>query len=293
MDYYMEWLNKMGPGILTALISVLFGYWLHKIKAHDEIRQRHFEEIKQKVLNPILKLINNYYIPVLQLEINPLYVKSMEIDQEMPVLKPSVSGWQYEIAISEPSIFEEDKGLIYKMYRIPSPPYFDRHLFTDLKANHCPELVGQIEKIQQDFDEYTNEFLNYANELKSEISSKSELPGLQDSVPPQDKWINANKLTIFILERQLGINRYAHIRIDSERDYFRLVIESTTLAQGTKTEMEHCVNLIENLVGQSNKSQEHITMANALLEKVVQLKADLERLNLTHKLSGKCIYCKI
>jgi hypothetical protein len=283
---YIEWLIKIGPSVIGFLGGFLSGflssYKLLRIKVRGEIRQKHFNEIKQKVLEPVLKRIAQHHIPVLQHNNGSLYIKNVPIYGEESVLKPLISGYREEIAVKDPV-----------MYMSSSIPHTDQHLLSDVKDHHYSELVDRFENIQEDFNKYNNSCRVYAEWLKNEIKEKSGLPERARN-SAQEKWINANELAIFILDRQLGINQHHHVsKSPGERSYFVLLIASTTLAQGTETEMSSASALIDSLVKQTSKSQELISTAKELIEKVVKLRDELEKLTLTHKLPGTCSYCKI
>ena len=245
-------------------------------------------------MKPVLKLINQHFIPVLQHEKGTLCIKTVPIYEKESVLKPSVSGYQYQIAIREPSIFEENTTLIHKMYQIPRSSYIDQHLFSDMEDHHYPKIVDSFKKIQEDFDKYNDSCRLCAEELKKQMLSGVCLPERVPSDHSQEKWINANEFAIFILERHLGVNKPHHVRSGpGEKGYFVLTIEMTTLAQGTEVEMQSTAAIIDNLAREANQSQELLAMASTQLEKVIKLRDELERLIRSYKLSGSCNYCKI
>lgn len=294
---YIEWLIKMSPSVIVFLGGFLSGflssYMLLRIKVRGEIRQKHFGDIKLRVLKPLNELISQCHIPILEHNKGNLFVDSIPIIENISALKPPVSGFQYQIAIREPARHEENQSLLDKMHQIPIPSNIDRHLLNDVGTCHYPDLVESFKVIQVEFEKYNERCRLYAEELKEEIILKTGLPERRNDDYSQEKWINANKFAIFVFERQIGISPYYVKNSPGRGGYFELTLDQTTLAQGTEIEMSSAAALIDSLVKQTSKNQELITMAKELGERVAGLREKLEKLVLTHKLYGTCSYCKI
>jgi hypothetical protein len=219
--------------------STLVGAWVSsKIHVYHDHREKHHDELKQKVLEPIRRSLEDSYRPFLNsgtlgadvIPIDGWFNPFAPVTRD-PIV-PSVS-----LAISDPAL---DATL-----------NIERALLQDSKANHYAKLVAGWEQLRDSITGHINRRAQWVQEMGRHIQESS--PDLVAFAPNRDQdYVMHLKLAAFVHGRFFETDRLnlmiSNLEINrSEITTASLILGSITVAKGTLQQVEHLIEVVENL----------------------------------------------
>jgi hypothetical protein len=264
---------------------------LSAIKSHfiskEDINQKHLDDIKKEVLEPMLRILDETYIPVLEgkntiikYTAKNVWGKGVDVRQHSGELK-------FDLEIISPESENRTN------WNIP-PPKINQNLYRDIKENHYIEFINNIEKLQSGFIAFGNKWLSYAVEIQNIIEKEITLP-LFDGDNAKESFVNSKALAGFIIEKINGINP-SPVGISEGRNSISL--PGWTFSEGSyptgltgkPEEVKKCIDLVNRLIADDKKYAELHPEQEKLLKSANFLRSELDQIIKTYKLRGKCKY---
>lgn len=280
-NYGLQMTNWLESRILLLLGNHFKVFFQRGRKYHDE----HLQEIKEKVIAPLQEKVSGYIVPVLKHERSNLYSDFEQVYSEVTsISKPSwVLGNRREIKVSSERFFN------------PHGYKYNAVLYKDILEFHRLKEIKRFTEFENRFYEFGGCCLNYANQIKTVLLEKSELPeGYGNN--SEKRWIDANDLSLFIFEKQFGMNptNYLNDRMSTNgfRELYRENINHIYVQlEGHEFEKIQSIKDLCNKLLSDNPEIERLRLnANDLLKNALTLVEDFERFQRSFKLSGRCSY---
>ena len=272
------------PYAATAAASFVGGYlgryFLEGRSRSYEVRQAHFQAIKEKLFDGLIDQLDTYYIPILEQKAVGIEVDWKPIREARPIAERPVSDYKLSFKVKEAHAVEDDD-----------------HLYEDAKANHFPEIMKRWEGFQGAVRQYCEACLTYAEELRRGIVERAELPVCEHGHDyDREKWLDAYGLAIVILRRQLS-DESAHLdkfKGGSNSDLVVLRDWNRHYTRGTsEEEVNQYLAIIDDLRLDDGQSRALCSDADELKTEAIKLKKELNGLKLLSKLPGDCPYCEV
>jgi hypothetical protein len=273
-------LPYVATGAITFVGGYLGRYLQERIHRSYEVRQAHFQAIKEKVFDRLIKQLDTYYIPIFEQKAVGIEVERKPIREDRSIAERPVSDYKLASKVKEAPALENDD-----------------HLYEDAEVNHFPELTKRWEGFKAAVRKYCEDCLTYAEELRRGIVERVKLPVCQYGHDYNgEKWLDAYGLAVLILRRQLG-DESAHVnkfKDGSSSDLVLLRDWSRDYTRGTSEgEVNQCLTIIDDLRVHDSRSRALCSAADGLKTEATSLKKGLNGLKLLSKLPGDCPYCEV
>jgi len=269
--------------VLSWVIDAIPSFIKSRICSKEELKQKHLTDIKKEVFEPMLKILDNTYIPALEdkntiIEYTPKYVLSRGVNATQP------SG-KLEHELKVVSIDPESRA-IYKI-----PPKINQNLYMDIKENHYKEFINDYEKFLTEFDSYGKKWLSYAIEIQKTIENGLDIP-LFEGDKAKESFVDSIALANYIIEKMMGINP-SPLTIEASWNSITVNLMSNCspmALKGTHEDVQRCIDLVNGLIANDKKYEKLHPEQENLLESVISLRSELDKIIKTYKLPGKCNY---
>jgi len=272
---------------IATMIGVFLGPFLAiKYKERQDRKAQHLKEIQDKVLTPIVEMLNRYYIPA----VNGRLVKiddKVKQRQDRLISKEEFEKvnkeLEFELRIDEPY-----QGALSRF--IP-----DDKFYSCTREQHFPEFMKRYEEFKQRFDEYNKNCLDAARKIREKIKNQVNLPSFKGTSGGTIPYICENPLAIFVLKKRVEKNNKNFLQIVQGKDVAILKIMGTIkgrddVAQGSLEQIKECKEKIENIARKKDHAEDLIRQAEALVSDAEALRDAVEELLRQKKLPGRCKY---
>ncbi len=250
-------LLKVIVGASLGLVAAKIGMrWQH----HWEAKREHHKEIKKAILFPIAKHINDNIIPVL--------------------------GRKRRFITR---IGNDDLDITADLL----PEGLDKLLYDDLK-NHYPKVCDRLEKLKQDFADYSKKVLEFVEHLQGRI--RKEI--IDDMGIPESNFAahENKKFNCFIdpIATSIYASDIENISLSLNPENYLVLSNGSYIAFGTKEQMEKCQTKIEQIKESERPERAKLGLMNTLLLKGIDsLLSELQKLNKKQKLQGDCEFIEV
>lgn len=282
------WLEKYGYTLLAALLSGLTSAWLvTRFQERRRVRREHLDEIKGKILRPLQREIEEFYLPLLQSKLGPIVVEHVLLPVEGSLIQAS-TPWEWRLA-QRRKAGDQWLSLPFEGQRASQA---NSELFTDTKRRHYRRFIRRLEAFKAEVDDYTQGWMPYADHLARVIADRVGLPVVTwRSANTSGPWVDVNRLAVFVLERQLGGTPHSPNIIPEPPS---LQIASYTMARAQTTEqIQHIIGVLEDLYRDRAGTEEPRRRAERLEQHATDLLSEISRLLLSSKLKGRCRFTKV
>jgi type II secretory pathway pseudopilin PulG len=179
LDLTTDSIVQIFSGIVIAIVSIAAAFiaarYTEKYRDQNENSAEHFRQIKSKVLIPMLKLTDQYYLPILQYKKANLVWERRDNKRFAAGLSEEPYDYEVIAAISPPTIApitivppygtQEDQG-----------DKIEKSIFDDCSQNHFDTLFNLWTNSTSKVDEYNKECLKLADSITDSIAKRLELP---------------------------------------------------------------------------------------------------------------------
>ncbi len=273
--------------IIERIADLLPSAIKSRLISKEDRTQKHLSDIKQEVLEPMLRIFDDIYIPVLEsknpiIEYSPRYVQGKEID-----VRQYSGKHEHELKVVSP-----ERWTIYK-----NLPKINQNLYLDIKENHYKDFISSYEKFGIDFDGYGNKWLSYAIEIQKTIENELGMP-LFDGDITKASFVEPGALASYLIERVMVLNS-PPVNI-SKTTFNSITFDTITVnlrsngspmaLKGTHEDVQMCVDLVNRLIANEKKYERLYPKQENLLKNAILLRSELDKIIKTYKLLGKCNY---
>lgn len=273
-------LPYVATGVITFVGGYLGRYLQERIHRSYEVRQAHFQAIKEKVFDRLIKQLDTYYIPIFEQKAVGIEVERKPIREAQSIAERPVSDHKLSFKVKEAPALENDD-----------------HLYEDAKVNHFPKHMERWEGFQGAVRQYCEASLARAEELRSGIIERVELPVCEYGHDYNcEKWLDPYGLAVVVLRRQLG-DESAHLekfKDGSNSNFVVLRDWNRDYTRGTsEKEVNRCLEIIDDLRLNDSQFKALCSDADELKREAINLRKELNGLKLLSKLPGDCPYCEV
>ncbi len=268
--------------IFINILAMLGGYFVgikkERWKITQESRQKHLKEIQEQVFLPILEILKNHWLPVLERKRVNLQIKSETKYEQNTVTPNPVLSEYYFLNYEEPTYVKPINQYLYK-------DAMDRHYPTILEKYGAFKLIAE---------EYVKDCLSYAKEIKEQISSKIDLSEYNRLYRRSSEWIKSCHLAKFIVRKQIVPNdgdlslKFEEI---SDVPLLKSIRDESFEEYGLCKNPEKIREELDEILKKRDKANELICIADKLKIDCLSIRDEIEKLCLTKELIGDCNFC--
>jgi hypothetical protein len=269
--------------VLGWVIDAISSFIKSRICSKEELKRQHLADIKKEVLEPMLKIVDDIYIPVLEsqktiIEYAPRYVQSKAID-----VRQYSGNYEPELKIVSP---DSERKTIYN-----PPPKINQNLYLDIKDNHYKDFISRYEKFIIDFNGYGTKWFSYALELQKIMENELGMP-LFEGDTTKELFVEPKALASYIIEKIMRINISPINISETPWNYITVNISngSPMALKGTRGDVQRCIVLVNMLISNDKKYAELYPEQEPLLKTAISIRSELDKIIKTYKLTGKCNY---
>ena len=179
------------------VIGRIFSGIKSRLISKEQRKEKHLEDIKKEVLEPMLQILDNTYIAALKGD-EAIIVSTSKQEFEKTTDPTKYEGKTEEgIDIISPyseSIWDFDN----------SAPQINENLYTDIKENHYNEFVANYEAFLNEFAKYSEKWLSYSHEIEKIFLNELDLPLYNGDIGKP--FFNPKKLAVYTIGRIRGNN---------------------------------------------------------------------------------------
>jgi hypothetical protein len=251
----------------------------------QEIKQKHLNQIKEQVFQPILNVFNNRWLILLERRSIDLRIVKEEKKAAQDTVTPTLVSIEYSLANwDEPADLKSINPYLYK----------------DASENHYKEIIKEYECFMEKAREYVGDCLSYAKEIKNQIMKKINLPEFNQMAVKnkyQEEWLDSNHLALFIVRKQV-VTKDKDLSLSSKDIVFQpSILKSITDSEGNECAVcakpLKIIETLNDILKKQDEAARLISVANRLKDECVNLKERIEELRPSSKLSGDCDYIKL
>ncbi len=254
--------------ILGWVIDAIPSFIKSRICSKEELKQKHLADIKKEVLEPVLRILDEIYIPVLEskkpiIEYTSHYVQWKGID-----VRQYSGKHEHELKVVS-----------------PDSERWNQNLYSDTKENHYKDFLSSYEKFRIDFESYGNKWLSYAVEIQKTIKDEVGMP-LFEGDNTKESFVEPKALASYIIGKIMRAN-------PSPIDISETIIGVTGFPwalKGTRDDIQRCIELVNRQIADDKKYERLYPEQEILLKNAILLKSELDKIVKTYKLHGKCGY---
>ncbi len=272
--------------ILGWVIDAIPSFIKSRICSKEELKQKHLADIKKEVFEPMLRILDETYVPVLEGKKTTIEYTAKNVWGKGVDVKQHSGELRFDLEITSPE--SENR----RNWNIP-PPKINQNLYQDIKENHYNEFINNIEKFHSEFIAFGNKWLSYAVEIQKIIEGEITLP-LFDGDTTKESFVNSKALAGYIIEKINGISPLP-ITISEHRN--SILLQGWTFSDGNPVglngkpeDVKRCIDLVNRLIADDKKYVELHPDQENLLTRVKSLRRELDQIIKTYKLPGKCEY---
>lgn len=255
--------------MIDKIIDKILSFFISHICSKEKLKQKHLEDIKREVLQPLLNNLNAIYIPILEKE-KEIVIDGYSYNKEQI---------QFKLVSTLESVKIESIGLIVK----PNYQKINENLYSDMKEKHFRELVKEWEDFESQIKQYSDNWVSYAENIFSKINGELRLPIISNFDMTGD-FIYTYRLAAYVTNIIYGFDQRNPIR-SSEKG---LSFVNMDVLRGSKEKQHKCLELIDRLEKDDSFPKELNSVHKELLGKAYHLQRELDRTIKTYKLSGNC-----
>jgi len=266
--------------ILDAIVSFIRGYISNYFGERTRAKREHFEDIKNKVLEPIYKhleyMLNTF-----------CFVREELVIEDIDLFANNNINHMKEYSIRQNASYRP----------VPSGENLsiDYSLYDDLK-NHFPDLTKTYEELEQKIRKHGPKFFQSFKEtyelIRNEITAEFDKSGFRFSYAPEEcsslltYSINAALFKIEGKDESYWPNAYKFLK--GKSDY--LVEFSNMLGTSITTPLEIVTKVSNDLKG-NNSVKEYLETKKTILSSISDAKEKTQRwINYKGELPGNCKY---
>ncbi len=254
--------------IFGMIIDLIPSFIKSRLCSKEERKQKHLEDIKKEVLQPILNNLNTIYIPILE--------KQKEI-----IMSDHSYGKDQKVHFRIIPWYNSEK-MLYSLHPRLTYQKTNETLYNDIKKNHFRELIKNFEDFDSQLKDYTNNWISYSEQIFSIINDKIKVPLIENFNMNSD-FINTYELAGYVINDIYGIQLDPIRSSGSE-----LSIVNNPVLKGTPEKIQKCLELIIELKKDDSVSKKLNPIHKELLGKAYTLQSETDKIIKTYKLSGNC-----
>lgn len=270
--------------IIERIADLLPSALKSRLISKEERTHKHFSDIKKEVLEPMLGVLDDIYIPVLEsknpiIEYSPHYVKGKVVDVRQ------YSGKLLHVL----KVVSPDSKRIPNHTNTFSK--INQNLYLDIKVNHYKDFISKYEKFRVDFDGYGKKWLSYAFEIQ-EIILKEMSVSIYEGDMNKESFIEPEALASYIIEKIMELNISPITISETPWNYITVNISngSPMALKGTREDVQRCIDLVNRLIADDKKYEKLHPEQENLLKSAISIRSELDKIIKTYKLPGKCNY---
>jgi len=274
--------------ILQIFINILAIIGTHFVtkkrerwKFTQEIKQRHLKEVKEQVFLPVIEILKNHWLPILERKRVNLQIETEKIYGENTVT-PNLTAIEFILrTYGEPSYLNPVNLYLYK----------------DVTENHYTQILNKYEDFKIDASKYVDKCLSYAKEIRDQILENTNLPEY-NPIPSrkiyEEEWIKSSHLAVFIIRKQIVPNdENLTLNKESPLSSSLIVIKDDSYNECALCKIpEKIFAKLDELLNKKDKAYELISLADNLKNDCLSLIKEMEELSFLNELRGSCKYVK-
>lgn len=279
----IEWLFRL-LAFIGGVISTVIGSWVSsKIHVYHDHRNTHHEELKARVLRPLLKTTTQH-IPLVEHK-DPVVTEGWGLLRFAKEARTTESGVEYGTILKTSNPWSETLQSV------------DHALLEDAREAHIKELMADVSQLAQDWEAHVDRCVSWVNSMALDILKASGMNSYNKH-PLAPPFVLELRLAIFVYMRLFRLPTEA-LRKEANGQYWTLegapgapnVIGSSTLAP-------------EELVDALLQTMDKVTEANRavavrlreesseITQRTVNLRDRLEFAIASKKLHKRCDFVK-
>jgi hypothetical protein len=260
-----------------------------------ERRKEYRNQLREFVIKPINQRLNEYHLPVLRHERAIVGIIHTVVPKEHVRLGEVADTPAQFLAVIRPEDqqYAPTDADYYRAMTLSGTPVPEGHQPTEVSAEFGkPEFLWQDARKQfprffKLSDEFSTAFGDYGQvclrqitQMSREILKTTGLPEITPTFPPPP-FVNAHMLARYAFLRVVGFPtaRNIEVKVEDKGAHWALVSQhSTTVAEGSKEEMEKCLRTAEALVETAPWKDEIERTRTRLLGEANRLLQEVQRL---------------
>ena len=158
--------------VFAAMLGIAGGIIVERWRARDERRRWHTDDIRANVLDPLLKRVESYCIPIAQGSLSPIEI------ERTPETKPT-GVYEAPYEAEERFVTLKSKGFeIFGGFKLRDESYglLNRVLYDDAKHTHLKKLMKQYEDAEAELLEFQTKLAKEAEWDIQQLSKTLALP---------------------------------------------------------------------------------------------------------------------
>jgi len=279
----LEWVVKLGiPGILVALLSVFLG---PRLSARREARREHLKALKERVLGPIQKELEDFYLPLLRGALAPVMSQHVTIPLAGSITEAALT-WEWNLAPR--SRYGEHPVPYFTTAKPVQTP--DPILYEDAKGHHYKKFIRRLETFKTEVTAYTGEWLPCAGSIRDTIAAKTQLPEARGEIISAGPWVDSKGLAVFVLERLIGVHQeQLSLRSETGLSSLEALSRGVIFARAQDKELlQNLIRLLDDLCRDRHKAEALRQLGEPLRAQAALLRDEATKLNLSPRLPGRC-----
>lgn len=257
--------------VIGAVLGLLGALWVQEKSRVAQERVKHLDELKGRVLQPMLTHLTDQVIPISEHRLGNVGICQARVFQPVgSVMDSSVASREVFCYEAVSVNVASDRQHTVEDSQLPS--FFDDPLYRHARQ-HFSALFQAWDSLMREFSDYNAACVGYAEGLRSEFARAIPLPEYEDI--QQRHWMKTFKLALFTFYRQLGIWTFPPFR-RPDRDLETLEYAGGTLMTGTADEIQQCIGVLDKLVGHRDQVDHLLAQATPIRDRALQVKAMIE-----------------
>jgi hypothetical protein len=272
--------------IIIAIISLIAAFiaarYTEKYRDQTENRAEHYRQIKVNVLNPMLELTDQHYLPILEFKKANLKVDRKDTKKFAVGLNEEPTTYEVVASIVSESTSNSDLLQEDKQTQI------ENELFEDCRKNHFKALFEEWENLTLKVNDFNQESLELANMISESIAKTLGLPIVKE-------WDRSGQYVtsycgVAIFNRMAGTGIY-QLTIGQDARQHWVSFGQIAVRVDLTTDIQKVKNVIdEEIKARREKFLQLKKKAESIDKEFVPFRAHLKTLMDKQKLSGKCDY---
>ncbi|MCJ7634094.1 hypothetical protein MUP77_17120 [Candidatus Bathyarchaeota archaeon] len=276
--------------IILAIVAIVAAFiaarYTEKYRNQSENEAEHYKQIKVNVLNPMLKQIDQYYLPILEFKRENLFydrrdTKKFAVGLSEQPTTYEVVGSIVPANISSSRILQEDEQ-----------SHIENGLFEDCRKKHFKTLFEEWERLTSKVNEFNRESLELANLITESIAKMLSLPVIND-------WDRSGQYVtpycgVAIFNRMAGTGIYQLIIGVENMGYGTYLIVkfgNSIIQLDPSTDVQKVRSIIDNEINERREKFLYLkTKAESINKEFVPFRTQLATQLEKQKLPGKCDY---
>jgi len=228
---------------IGGVVTTIAGSWIaSKIHVYYDNQKAHRDELKEKVLAPLLSCLEDQFAALVTLR-QPAVITEWAQVSFAPGAPSTEAQTKFDLVLEAENPWGKFKATV------------DRALYQDAKTRHLPELLSNAERFASAWEGYTAQVREWIQEMSHQLSNATDIPPMKGGTAT-GPFVDNGFLASFLYKRLCRIPVGTLSKRSSGGDLWELQCSNTNVATAAPDKLNLLLKCVDALIANQQQKGE-------------------------------------